>query len=320
MEETAVTSREKKALREFCLTSLEQKRKAEESKALKRQESQTIKTAREELDAWIRQQGTSRCFVIPKQRYKELEQELSQRGIPPVPCYVRLKKQTSDSTISSATVEESIQELTKGSLEAASSKGSTPLERLASAIVDCLRMNIRSTRESVQLSESLEKGYKHLDVPDMDETAIQSMLKLHTAQYQAKQITQATKGAEQEVKTELKKLETLVDKVLTKTNRTAQPISLEGVEGTHKIVKKTSARSEKLTLTTFQEFLMEALEQLQLGDSDEAAWQAFERQRASLIKLLLLRINSMPKKEATNIKLVSKLAADTMEQDSEETK
>ncbi len=303
-----MTAREKKALREFCLTSLEQKRKAEECKVQKKQESQTIKAAREELDAWIRQQGSSRCFVIPKQRYKELEQELSQKGIPPVPCYVRLKKQTSDSTISPATVEESIQELTRESLDAAATKGATPMERLASAIVECLRSNIRSTRESVQLSESLEKGAKHLDVPDMDEVAIQSMVKLHTAQHQAKQINQATKGAEQEVKSELKKLEGVVDKVLTKTNRTAQPISLEGVEGTHKIVKKTSSRSEKLTLTIFQEFLMEALEQLQLGESDASAWNAFEKQRSSLIKLLLLRINSMPKKEATNIKLVSKLA------------
>lgn len=299
-----VSAREKKALREFCLTSLEQKRLAEEAKAQKKEDTQVVKAARSELDEWIRKQN-SKCFSIPKQRYKELEAELSAKGIPPLPCYVRLKKQTSDSTISPTTVEESIQEVSWESVEA--TEGS-PLERIAKAIVDTLRKNIRSTRESIQLSESLEKGTKHLEVPDLDEEAIQSVLKLHTAQYHAKQITQASKGAEQESKTELKKLEGVVDKVLTKTNRTAQPITLEGVEGTHKIVKKTSARSEKLTLGTFQEFVVEALEQLELSDSSpQAAWAALEKQKGTLIKLLLLRINSIPKKESTNIKLVSKM-------------
>jgi hypothetical protein len=300
-----VSAREKKALREFCLTSLEQKRLAEEAKAQKKEDTLVVKTARTELDEWIRKQG-SKCFSIPKQRYKELEAELSAKGIPPMPCYVRLKKQTSDSTISPATVEESIQEVCWEAVEAA--EGS-PLERIAKAIVDTLRKNIRTTRESIQLSESLEKGTKHLEVPDLDEEAIQHVLKLHTAQYHAKQITQATKGAEQESKTELKKLEGVVDKVLTKTNRTAQPITLEGVEGTHKIVKKTSARSEKLTLGTFQEIVVEALEQLELGDSSpQATWAALEKQKSTLIKLLLLKINSIPKKESTNIKLVSKMA------------
>jgi hypothetical protein len=304
-DEITESAKEKKSLREFCLTSLEQKRLVEESKEKKKEDAAVAKAARAELDAWIRSQNTSKCFSIPKQRYKELEQQLSAQGIPPLPCYVRLKRQTSDSSISPATVEECIQEVSWENVEA--SEGSTAIERIAKAIVDTLRKNIRSTRESVQLSDSLEKGAKHLEVPDLDEDAIQTVLKFHVSNHHAKEVAQASKGSEQQSKTELKQLEAVVDKVLTKTNRTAQPITLEGVEGMHKIVKKTSARSEKLTLGTFQEFVEEALGQLQLGDSPQSAWANLEKQKSTLIKIVLLRINAMPKKETTNIKLVSKL-------------
>ena len=304
MEE--VTTREKKALKEFCLASIEQKRVAEETKQQKKAETAAAKVAKEELDEWLRKQG-SRCFAIPKARYKEIEQQLSAKGLPPLPAYVRLKKQTSDSTISPNAVEECIQELTWESVEAAASSGSTPLERIAHAITETLRKNIRTCRESVQMSESLEKGTKALEVPDIqDEEAIQSMLKLHVAQHQAKAIGQATKAQETQAKEELKKLEAVVDKVLTKTNRTAQPIALEGTEGVHKIVKKTSARASKLTLGAFQEFVTESLDQLNLGETDKEAWAVIQRERATLTKLILLKINSMPKKEETKIKLVTR--------------
>jgi len=118
------------------------------------------------------------------------------------------------------------------------------------------------------------------------------------------------KGYSNKTKEELKKLEAVVDKVLTKTNRTAQPISLEGTEGIHKIVKKTSARASKLTLGTFQEFVTESLDQLNLGDTDKEAWVVLQRERATLTKLILLKINGMPKKEETKIKLVSRAQPD----------
>ena len=299
-----VTDREKKALREFCLSSLEQKRLSEEAKTQKKVEADAAKQAKEALDKWIREQG-SKCFAIPKARYKQLEEQLSAQGIPPLPSYVRLKKTTSDSTISPACVEECIQELSWETFKEIQD-ATTPLEKVTRAIVDTLRKNIRCTKEAVHISDSLEKGSKHIEVPDMDEAAIEHMVHLHIAKHKAKEITKLTHSTEQETKAELKKLEAVVDKVLTKTNKNTQPITLEGVEGIHKIVKKTSSRSEKLTLAIFQEFLVEALEQLNLGTTDKEAWNTLEKQKGTLIKIILLKINSMPKKEATNIKLVSK--------------
>jgi ferritin-like metal-binding protein YciE len=311
--EVKVTEREKKALREFCLSSIQQKRQAEDAKAQKKIEADAAKKAKEALDAWIREQG-SKCFAIPKSRYKELEEKLSAQGIPPLPTYVRLKKTTSDSTISPACVEECIQELSWETLKEIQD-AATPIEKVTRAIVDTLRKNIRCTKESVQISDSLEKGSKHIEIPDMDETAIEQMLQLHIAKHKSKEISKSTHSAEQETKSELKKLEAVVDKVLTKTNKNTQPITLEGVEGIHKIVKKTSSRSEKLTLALFQEFLVEALEQLNLGSTDKEAWHTLEKQKGTLIKIILLKINSMPKKEATNIKFVSK---PTLEMEEEE--
>lgn len=310
--EVKVTDREKKALREFCLSSLEQRRQAEEIKAQKKVETDAAKQAKDALDKWIREQG-SKCFAIPKTRYKELEEKLSSLGIPPLPTYVRLKKTSSDSTISPACVEECIQELSWESIREI--QASTPLEKVTQAIVDTLRKNIRCTKESVQISDSLEKGAKHIEIPDMDDSAIEKMLELHVAKHRAKEISNSMHSNEQETKSELKKLEAVVDKVLTKTNKNSQPITLEGVEGVHKIVKKTSSRSEKLTLALFQEFLVEALEQLNLGATDKEAWHTLEKQKSTLIKIILLKINSMPKKESTNIKLVSKTTPMEIEED-----
>jgi hypothetical protein len=100
----------------------------------------------------------------------------------------------------------------------------------------------------------------------------------------------------------------VVDKFLTKVNKTAQPVNLEGVEGSHKIVKKTSSKSEKITIKVFQDILSESLEELELpSEESKDAWKKIEQQKSQLIKLILIKINAIPKKESVSIKLTSKM-------------
>jgi hypothetical protein len=77
---------------------------------------------------------------------------------------------------------------------------------------------------------------------------------------------------------------------------------------THKIVKKTSTKSEKITIKVFQEILSESLDELELpSEESKDAWKKIEQQKSQLIKLILIKINALPKKESVSIKLTSKM-------------
>jgi hypothetical protein len=302
--EPKVSEKEKKALREFCLVTLQEREASKMEKEGKKETMQIVKEKKEKLDEWIRKQG-SKCFSVPKTKYKEIEAELSALGMPPLPTYVRLKKNTTDGTITPEVVEESIKEVSwetmqelEGDLES----------KFTQCILNNLRQNIRSSRESIALSDSLEKGHKVMEVPDLDEEALEYVLDMHKKQSELKNASKETKAQQAQTKTTLKQLEAVVDKILTKTNKTAQPVTLQGVEGRHKIVKKTSTKSEKLSIKTFQEILAESLEELELPSADsKESWKKIEQQKSQLIKLILLKINAIPKKESVSIKLNSKM-------------
>jgi len=302
-----VSAKEKKALREFCIVSLQDKEAQKQDKLAKKESLQFVKDRKQKIDEWIRKQG-SKCFSVPKAKYKSIEAELSAQGLDPLPTYVRLKKNTTDGTITPEVVEEAIQEVSWESLQ--EYEGDLQA-KLSQSILNNLRQNIRSSRESVTLSDKLEKGQKVVEVPDLDDEVLDFVLDMHKTQSSLKHQNKESKVQHQETKTSLKQLEAVVDKVLTKTNKTAQPVTLEGVEGSHKIVKKVSSKTPKLTLKSFQELLSECLEEMELPSTNtEEAWKRVEQQKVQLIKLLLLKINTLPKKETVNIKLTSKLLPD----------
>ena len=298
------SAKEKKALKEFCLISLQEKEEAKQDKLAKKESLDLVKDRKQKLDEWIRKQG-SKCFSVPKAKYKEIEAELSSLGLPPLPTYVRLKKNTTDGTITPDVVEEAIQEVSWDSFQ--EMEGDLQ-SKFTQCILNNLRQNIRSSRESVALSDSLEKGHRVVEIPDLDQEALDYVLEMHKTQATLKNASKETKAAQAQTKTTLKQLEAVVDKFLTKVNKTAQPVNLEGVEGSHKIVKKTSSKAEKITIKVFQEILAESLEELELpSEESKDAWKKIEQQKSQLIKLILIKINAIPKKESVSIKLSSKM-------------
>jgi hypothetical protein len=302
-----VSAKEKKALREFCMVSLQDKEAQKQEKIEKKEGLTLVKDRKTKLDEWIRKQG-SKCFSVPKAKYKAIEAELSAQGLPPLPIYIRLKKNTTDGTITPDVVEEAIQEITWEALEEL--EGDLP-SKLTQCILNNLRQTIRTSRESVALSDKLEKGQKIVDVPDIDDEALEYMVEMHKTQCALKSQAKEKKVQNQETKTALKQLEAVVDTVLTKTNKTVQPVTLDGIEGSHKIVKKLSTKSQKLTIKSFQDILAESIEEMELpSDSTEASWKKVEQQKVQLIKLILIKINTLPKKESVSIKLTSKLVVD----------
>jgi hypothetical protein len=302
--EPKITEKEKKALREFCLVSLQEREAAKMEKEEKKEAMQIVKEKKQKLDDWIRKQG-AKCFSVPKTKYKQIEEELSTLGLPPLPTYVRLKKNTTDGSITPEVVEESIKEVSWETLQELEGDLHS---KLTECILNNLRQNIRSSRESIALSDSLEKGHKIMEVPDLDEEALEYVLDMHKKQSELKNASKDSKAKQAQTKTMIKQLEAVVDKVLTKTNKTSQPITLQGVEGRHKIVKKTSTKSEKLTIKTFQEILTDSLEELELPSVEsKESWKKIEQQKSQLIKLILLKINAIPKKESVSIKLNSKM-------------
>jgi hypothetical protein len=304
--EPKVNAKEKKAMRDFCMLSLQEKEELKRDKLSKKDSLLLVKDIKQKLDDWIRKQS-SKCFSVPKSKYKEIESELSKLGLPPLPTYVRLKKNTTDGAITPEVVEEAIKELSWESL--CEIEGDIQ-SKLTQAILNNLRQNIRSTRESIALSDSLEKGSKVVEVPDLSEEALDYVVEMHKTQQSLKTANQESKAVQAQTKSSLKQLEAVVDKILSKTNKTAQPVTLDGVEGTHKIVKKTSTKSEKLKLKSFQDLLCEALEELELPEDEQEAWIIVDRDKNQLIKLILIKMNSMPKKETVSIKLTSKMISE----------
>lgn len=328
LKQPVLSEAERQAMRQFCLVSLKLKQAQDEVKAERKTLAASVKTNKAKLADWIREQGKGgRCFTLPRELYRSAERSLSGGGLPPPPPYLRLSRNTTDAAITPAIAETAIMDFDKDAYAEIVQDEKTkpnPTQALIKTIVDAVRASIRTFRESVTLSQSLEKGVKPIEIDEVPEEVGQSMVQLHTAQQQAKAKSAALKERTTDVSSTVKRLQPTVGTVLEKTGRNTQQVQLEGVAGRHRIVKRVSARAPKVTLTVFEQCLSEIIAttaKLDTSDPDKLLKTFTPNVRKDIVKRVQLKLSALPKKESVSIKLQSvaeRAGEDESEDDAED--
>lgn len=302
-----LTEAERHAMRQFCLHSLRLQESMQAAAEERKEIANIVKEKRAKLQDWIRKQD-KKCFMLPKHMYREMETELGAKGLGSLPPFLRLQRNTSDAAITPAVAESAVMDLDFESVEERAQTETKNLTKaLVDAIVNAARTTVRSTKEAVALSESMEKGLKPIQVEELPEEIARDMFDMHKAQQLAKQKSSSTREATSDVSQTLKRLQPTVQSVLEKTGRNAQQVQLEGVQGTHKIVKRVSSRAAKITLALFEDTVSNAVMHARIpSDSLQSMWLGFQAHKKDIVRAVQLKLSSLPKKETTNIKLVSK--------------
>ena len=293
-----LTEEEKASVKRFCLASkeidTENKALREARKAL----NAVQKSKKKWLQDWVREQG-SKTFVLPRLAYKNADAEMGKDGLPPVPPYLRLTKNTTDATITTIVAEAAVMDVDPDHVRELSEKHK-PLDALLEAIVDTARTSIRASRESVTITEKLEKGVRPIEVPEMPEPVARAMIDMHKASQKVKKLSSSHKEKTAKATEAVKKLQPTVASFLDKTGKASQVVKLEG--GKAKIVKKTTARSTKVTLGAFEEFVRETLVDLKLPVDIEGMLASFAKGQKACARGLILKLNAIPKVSKSTVK------------------
>ena len=315
-----ITEDDRKLVREFCTQSLELQSARKAAAAAKKDCLETQRKKRKVLMDWIRAQGQGRCFVIPRSAYSEAEQAAAKQGFEgSVPPYLRLQRTTTDANITAEVAETSVMDLDAAVVKEHEASGKNPMQALISAIVDNARAAIRTNRESVLLSSSVEKGMKVMEVPELPSEAAEHMVGLHFAVAKAKQIAASCKPKTASATEKIKQLEPGVASFLEKSGRNTQQVRLSG-GGLHRIAAKESSRSSKVTLKVFEDAVATSITSLGFQvDSVDAALSSLEQKKKQLVKAIQLHLNGLPKKTTTKVVFKSiREEADAVEEEDEE--
>lgn len=293
-----LTEEEKASVKRFCLAS---KEIDTENKAL-REARKTLaavqKSKKKWLQDWVREQG-SKTFVLPRLTYKNADAEMGKDGLPPVPPYLRLTKNTTDATITTIVAEAAVMDVDPDHVRELSEKHK-PLDALLEAIVDTARTSIRASRESVSITEKLEKGVRPIEVPEMPEHVARTMIDMHKASQKVKKLASSHKEKTAKATEAVKKLQPTIASFLDKTGKASQVVKLEG--GKAKIVKKLTSRSTKVTLGAFEDYVRDTLIDLKLPADVESMLAAFAKSQKACAKGLMLRLNAIPKTSKSTVK------------------
>lgn len=297
-----ITEDDRKIVREFCTQSLELQRAKKDAAAAKKECLETQRKRRKELMDWIRAQGQGRCFVVPRAVFSEAEQAAAKQGLEgSIPPYLRLQRTTTDANITPDVAETSVMDVEESAVKEHEASGKNPMQAVIAAIVDNARAAIRTNRESVLLSASVEKGMKVMEVPELPKEAAEQMVDLHFAVAKAKQISASLKPKQATATEKIKQLEPGVAAFLEKTGRSTQQVKLAG-GGLHRIASKTSSRSGKVTLKVFEDAVASAVTSVGIDvDSVDAALKSLEQKKKQMVKTIQLQLNALPKKSQTKV-------------------
>ncbi len=269
-----ITIEDRTALKQYCMESKKLKQQIQENNEKHKKIRKIEKEQKKYLTEWMHTQE-SQSYVMPRSLYKQADKTMAKDGLPRVPPYLRVVKSTTDNTITPDIAKASIIEV----------DDNEDKEKVIEAILDNVRGMIRKTKETVKVTDTLEKGVSVMDIDEVPEEIAKHMIQLHKAKH-------TPKAEPKELKEKLKKIEPTVKQFLEKMGKKSQEIKLEnGEEG--KICKKESIKSPKITLGIFNDCLRKTFEtHNDLSDLEH---------KKIFLRYLLLVMDSLPKTKSERI-------------------
>ena len=316
-----LTEGDRAAIRSFCEACISRDALSAQSKAHAKTFKSQSTEARKALEAWMRARNVT-CAVLPRAALSASDRELSASGLPPQPPYVRIKRNNCDRTITPEIVDAAFRAVSRESILEQDKDGA---EALCEALVSAVRRSIRSYKEQCTLSDSIERGKRAVDVPELPADVSKQALVLHSSFARAKAVSASTKSALQPRVEVIKAQQPLVESALDKLSVTSQQVDVSGAP--YRLVKRSSTLKPKLTLATLSDVLLDAVRAeramqpvLQGGASSSKAqtcdiWEAC---RESVLRSTLMRMAALPASRSSKVILQRVRAAGADENGAEE--
>jgi hypothetical protein len=300
-----LTEGDRAAIRSFCEACISRDALSAQSKAHSKAFKGQSAEARKALEAWMRAHNVT-CAVLPRAALSGSDKELSAQGLPPQPPYVRIKRNNCDRTITPEIVDAAFKSVTREALMEQDKAGP---EALCEALLGAVRRSIRSFKEQCMLSDSIERGKRAVDVPELPLEISKQALLLHSSFARAKAVSASTKSALQPRVEVIKAQQPLVEGALDKLSVTSQQVEVSGAP--YRLVKRSSTLKPKLTLATLAEVLAEAVRAergmqplLQGGSGGTAKAQTcevWEACRESVLRSTLMRLAALPASRSSKV-------------------
>lgn len=296
-----LTETDRAAIRSYCEACIGRDTLSAQTKS----ETKSLKTqtaeARQRLEKWMRANEVS-CAVMPRALLTQNEARLFAAGLPAQPPYVRIKRNNCDRTITPEVIDQAFREVSRE--EIMDLESATGEDALCEAVVGAVRRSVRTFKEQCTLSESMERGKKFNDAPELPLDLAQEAFRLHATFAQAKAAAGRCKASLAPRIDAIKQQQPIVEGVLDKLCVTSQQVEVSGAP--YRLVKRSSTSKPRLTLSVLAEVLRDVIRAdgtaLSGGGTKSDACRVWEASRDTLLRATLMRIAALP--AAKNSKVI----------------
>lgn len=253
--------------------------------------------------------GPEEVVAIPAAVRKEADARAAAAGLPAVPPYVRLMKNTKDLAITADVINEAFAAITEEDVLDAEGEGG---DALINAVMASVRRIVRSFNEQAKLTDALPRGVKAAEVPLAAETLCVEAVRLH--EHSARVLVTERKKREDlgAVKAELMAREAAIDAFLNQNDKSTQKVIVGGQP--HVICRRTTLTRPKVTFKVLQDFLEDGIKECDLGGTSASgkpknkaskadAAATLKRACATLQRAVLTRFGTMESTSKTAIHL-----------------
>ncbi len=312
-----LTDDDRAAIRAYCEACIGRDTMSAEAKS----ESKTLKVqtadARQRLEQWMRANQLS-CAVMPRALLRENEATLSAAGLPAQPPYVRIKRNNCDRTITPEVVDAAFREVSREAImELESASGE---DAMCEAVIGAVRRAVRSFKEQCTLSESMERGKKFSDAPELPIELAREAFRLHASFSQAKAAAGRCKASLAPRIDSIKQQQPIVEGVLDKLCVTSQQVEVSGAP--YRLVKRSSTSKPRLSLNILSEVIRDVIRAeasaLSGGGTKSDACRVWEASRDTFLRATLMRIAARPAARSSKVILQRVRVGAAGEQDDEE--
>jgi hypothetical protein len=296
------TDLEKSVISSFCNLSLRCKKIEADAKTALKDIKPALKTLRSAVLDSLKLEKIE-IVQIPSKMRKEASAKAAAAGLPPVPAYIRVVKNTKELTITPDIIEEAFSGLTEEDILESDAEG---VDAIVSAVLSSVRRLVRSFNEQAKLTDSLPRGVKAADVEIINEALAAEAIRLHEQSSIVLNTERQKREAVSLLKAEISTKAADVEKYFTRVNATSQRVNLEN--SAYNLCCRTTVTRPKVTLKILEEFLVDGLKEcLQGGSRKKLSKQdvasTLKTKRDELQKLVVSRISTVASSSKTVVHL-----------------
>jgi len=298
----APTEIEKNVISIFCTLSLRCKKLEEDAKGKLKDIKITLKQLRYDVLQSLKSEK-SEILMIPSKLRKQATAKAATLGLPPIPAYIRLTKNTKDLTITPEIIEEAFAAISEEDIMESDGDAT---EAIVSALLSSVRRLVRSFNEQAKLTDSLPRGVKAADVEIANDMLAEEAIRMHEQSSIVLNTEREKRDAVSELKTEIAAKSSDVEKYFSRVNATSQKVNLDN--SSYNLCCRTTVTRPKVTLKILEDFIVDGLKECLHGGSKkkltkEDLISSLKVKREEIQKLVVSKMSTVASTSKTVVHL-----------------